>query len=199
MMHDHPKYAIYSGSVTYDRELMSYDIASKWDRTERCANLPRHRIRDHSDWSGWIYRQDPGLEVVQERLREVWGNYLSDPECQRSPEFVPREPQNVEFVVELDGHEEWVLTWFSHQTFDVGQSDAEALASFQSFLDRKGVRMNYGHDPYLNTQSRKDDYCAMGAQDRWRWSGAFNDDGDRTTAPCRCDGCKKVGMIRINH
>lgn len=195
----YPKYAIYSGSVRYDRELMSYDLKGKWDRTDRCANLPRHRIRDRSDWNGWIYREDPGSEVVLERLREVWRSYLSDPDCQRSPEFVPRNPQNVEHLVELVEQEEWVLTWFSHQTCDVGQTDAEALDSFQRFLDRKGVRMNYGYDRYLGCEIQKDDYCAMGAEDRWRWSGANDNHGNNTPPPCRCEGCKKAGMIRINH
>lgn len=197
-MEEYPRYAIYRASATYHRELMSYDLSGNRDISQRCDGLARHRIRDRTDWHGWIYREDPGLDVVRENTSKVWGRYISDPASQRLPDFVPREPRDVEFFAECVEHEEWVLTWFSHQTFDVGQSDAEVLSSFQRFLDRKGVRMSdrYGHSHY----DRGDDgYCAMGADDRWRWAGALDDQGNMTTPPCRCAGCKKVGMIRINH
>ncbi len=199
-MNDHPRYAIYSGRVSYHRELTSCDLASRSDLSKRCEGLPQHRIRDRSDWSGWIYRDDPGLDVVRKRLIEVWENYISDPPCQRSSDFVPRDPQDVEFLAVLVEHEEWVLTWFCHQTFDIGQSDEEVLASFERVLSRKGVRVDASYDPYgIAARSQIKDYCAMGAEDRRRWSGAFDDQGNRTPAPCRCEECKKAGMIRINH
>lgn len=192
-MEDYPKYAIYSANATYHRELMSYDIATKRDNSKLMEKLPRYRIRARSDWNGWLYKEDPGLDVVRARLVEVWGKFLSDPGSQRSPDYVPRGPQDVQFHVKLVEQEEWVLTWFCHQTFDVGQTDQEALDSFQAFLDRKGVRPSeYGFH-------RDGEYCAMGAEDRWRWSGERDNDAYKTPPPCRCDGCKKSGMIRINH
>lgn len=35
----------------------------------------------------------------------------------------------------------------------------------------------------------------MGASDRWRWSGQSKD----SRPPCRCDGCKKNGVVTICH
>lgn len=194
MTDDYPKYPIYSGTVMYHRELMSYDLSSYQcpSLALQCEGLPRHRIRGQSSWSGWIYQKDPGLDVVRERLVEVWKNYLLNP---KSNDFVPQDPKDVKFIIECEEPEEWVLTWFCHQTPDVGQSDQEALDSFQEFLYRKGVTMYYGYDPYR----RENDYQAMGADDRWRWSGALDEAGNKTEPPCRCDGCKKMGMIRINH
>ena len=197
-MDEYPKYPIYNGSVTYHRELMDYDLRSCQcpSFAKRCEGLPRHRIRGHSDWSGWIYRKDPGLDVVRERLAEVWKNYLLNP---KSNGFVPVDPRDVELIIERQEPEEWVLTWFCHQTPDVDQSNQEVLESFENFLTRKGVRLNYGYDPYNCSGSQHDDYCAMGAEDRWRWSGVSGENGERTDPPCRCDGCKKAGMVRINH
>jgi hypothetical protein len=37
--------------------------------------------------------------------------------------------------------------------------------------------------------------CLMGAEDHWRWRGEREGD----PPPCRCEGCKKCGFIRINH
>jgi hypothetical protein len=44
----------------------------------------------------------------------------------------------------------------------------------------------------------QDVYCLMGAEDRWRWSGGDSYE-NRTDPPCRCDGCKKAGVIRVDH
>jgi hypothetical protein len=38
----------------------------------------------------------------------------------------------------------------------------------------------------------------MGAEDRWRWYGGDSYE-NKTDPPCRCNGCKKAGVIRINH
>ncbi len=186
----YPTYPIYVGTVSYTRELMSYDVATKWDLTGRRANLPRHRIRDKTQFFEWMYAKDPGEAAVLERLREAWQSKLDNPRT----DFEPVDPQDEEFSVKRLDDEEWHLTWFCHETVDIGQSDEEALASFQRFLDRKGVRMNYGRDPYYEP-TRDGEYCAMGAEDRWRWRGEH----DESEPPCRCEGCKKSGMIRINH
>ena len=75
--------------------------------------------------------------------------------------------------------ETWVLTWFCHHTIDVGQDDLAVLASFERFVNRSWVAGKQ----------------LMGADDRYRWRG--ENEGD--PAPCRCDGCRKHGLIRINH
>jgi hypothetical protein len=86
--------------------------------------------------------------------------------------------------------ETWCLLWFNHETFDVGQSDEEALASFERYVSRH-------EDHQRGIQPGQ--ICLMGAEDRWRWRGADEDGAGHTPAPCRCEGCKESGMIRINH
>lgn len=81
--------------------------------------------------------------------------------------------------------ETWTLKWFNHFTIDRGQDDLAVLASFERFVNRT-QRLIDGGD-----KTR----CLMGAEDRWRWRG--EKEGD--TAPCRCDGCKRNGVIGINH
>lgn len=84
-------------------------------------------------------------------------------------------------------YETWVLTWFQHETFDVGQTDEETLKSFENFVSRKEkLNKQYGEN-----------YCLMGAEDRYRWHGIDKD--KYTSAPCRCKYCKKQHVLRIAH
>lgn len=40
----------------------------------------------------------------------------------------------------------------------------------------------------------------MGAEDRWRWRGMPEKEGDKEPkAPCRCSNCGKAGVVRISH
>lgn len=75
----------------------------------------------------------------------------------------------------------WCIEWFSHQTFDDGRSNEEFMDSFDDFVCR----------------CRRDGIELMGAEDRWRWTTP--DDCDDKTLPCRCEGCKKLGVVRVNH
>jgi len=187
-MADYPTYAIYTASVRYTRELMDYDLRNAAWVERDTKGLPRFRIRDRTHWYGWMYREDPGEDEVRIRLQQVWEEYVAHPDAARSPDYVPRNPGDVEFHVGPVEYEEWCLTWFCHQTFDIGQTDDEVLRSFSRFLARKGV---HGGDHEYGDGK----YCAMGAEDRWRWHGETHDD----PPPCRCDGCKKAGMVRIGH
>lgn len=111
-------------------------------------------------------------------------------------------PSRLKTEIELYHHETWCLTWFSHYTFDTGQSDEEVLRSFNHFVDRmekQNYENGHGRTEQYDLNNKSPFYCLMGAEDNWRWSGANDDNGDRTEAPCRCDGCKKHGLIRINH
>lgn len=91
-------------------------------------------------------------------------------------------------VIERLGETEWCLTWFEHYTFDEGQSDREVLQSFDRFVaDVQDANRE------LDEYERR---CLMGAEDRWRWSGEDRDEHD---PPCRCEHCKKQGIIRIGH
>jgi len=96
--------------------------------------------------------------------------------------------------------ETWCIGWFSHCTIDVGQSDEEVLKSFRAFVDRK-VQLNLDnwHRPDERTcRNDRQFYQLMGAFDDWRWSGV-DDNGNKTSPPCRCKHCKNQGLIRINH
>lgn len=78
----------------------------------------------------------------------------------------------------------------------IGQSDADAVTSFEEFVRRKED---------INAKSRSktgaEMYCFMGAEDRWRWHGADpnGDSSDHSRPPCRCKYCKEQGLIRIAH
>ncbi len=89
-------------------------------------------------------------------------------------------------------YETWCLQWFSHYTFDVGQTDGQILESFEKFVHRK-LLLNEREGQWINGYWREP-YCLMGAEDRWRWRSS--DDG---RPPCRCEGCKRNGIVRIDH
>lgn len=94
-------------------------------------------------------------------------------------------------------HEVWCEGWFSHWTFDVGQTDDEILKSFSDYVHRiQQYNQKNGKIAYFSDgRSYWDEpICLMGAEDEWRWQGK-----DRSDPPCRCDDCKKHGVIRIDH
>ncbi len=188
---DDPKYAIYRIDVKWvmDGSHEGEKPDSFWIR-----DLPEGRKRNGTGFTR-MYRDDPGLEGIRQKVRDEWW-----PAFKKKGEN-PSEPT---ITIERQPDDCWCLTWFSHWTFDVGQSDAEALASFARFLERKGVPVfsSYEYDRYYMPGSGA--YCAMGAEDRWRWRGLKSADGghdedNRTEPPCRCDGCRKHGIIRIIH
>ncbi len=109
-------------------------------------------------------------------------------------------PSRPKIKVKLERCETWCLHWFMHWTFDTGQTDKEALDSFEEFVQRmEEFNRKNGYYDNQNIPSNKNPYyCLMGAEDRWRWFG--NDDhNNRTNPPCRCKHCKEHGKIRINH
>lgn len=98
--------------------------------------------------------------------------------------------------VNLLRYETWNLTWFQHETFDVGQTDQEALESFRKYVKRHRYDDKYwGGDKLINS------VCLMGAQDRYRWRGAEpnGESSSDSKPPCRCRFCKEQGVIRIAH
>lgn len=103
---------------------------------------------------------------------------------------------NINFKFKLK-YETWNLTWFQHETFDIGLTDKEYLQSFEEFVRRyEHIQNHMPGEPYPENY-----HCLMGAEDRWRWHGAEpnGESNDRSPAPCRCKFCKEQGMIRIAH
>jgi len=116
--------------------------------------------------------------------------------------------EDMDITVSISHYEEWCCNWFSHYTFDVGQSDAEALSSFGSFVDRT---MRYNRKNQVRHVTKDGDVfysdprCLMGAEDRSRWTaraggtsmiGCGESSGE---APCRCEGCREHGVLSIDH
>lgn len=94
--------------------------------------------------------------------------------------------------VEFTHRETWLMNWFQHQQPDWGETDAEVLDSFQRYV----WRIERFNKRYRWNGGEHDAICLMGAEDRWRWR---NGDGNEVPLPCRCDGCKKFGLVRIAH
>lgn len=178
-------------------------IDAKWEQDGKhdpeypkwSEGLPEGRIFGSTGYDR-MYRETVTQEQVETDAREWWEEYVTKPRHD-GIKIADRDPQNLVLDVKFERREAWCLEWFCHSTFDVGQSDEEALASFERFVQRmedlnqQAVRQ--GGDPWLPA------YVLMGAEDRWRWSGERHDDRDDEPPPCRCNGCKKLGLIRINH
>lgn len=101
-------------------------------------------------------------------------------------------------------NESWCLTWFQHWTFDVGQDNADCLASFENYVERI-KKYNIENDHFKTEPrfeySKKRFITLMGAEDRWRWRGAEPDGEPKSESepPCRCKFCKEQGVLRISH
>jgi len=99
----------------------------------------------------------------------------------------------IELKISFLGRYSWVMTWFSHKTFTVFETEEEAFSDFSRYLNEEwGVIENFHHsyeiydDPKLFYED-KTPACLMGAEDRWRWKF------------CGCDKCKELGITIINH
>lgn len=151
--------------------------------------LPDGRIWNSTSFSK-MYKEDQDQKELEGWMMDWWEKYCDGDKNKE------KELKLFSLKVEFFENETWHLTWFQHETFDIGQTDQEALDSFENFVRRKEE---------LNEKSRwnedKDAYCLMGAEDRWRWCGAEpnGDVGDKSPAPCRCKHCKEQGLIRIGH
>jgi hypothetical protein len=160
-----------------------YRFEARW--TEK-----RIKINDYDDthglpvtrmWNGTgfskMFKEDQTRRQLDVILIEFWQKYTKKGE----------EVELFSLHAEFERRESWCLTWFSHETFDIGQTDDEALVSFDNYVDRISNLPGFNSGTGLTL---------MGAEDRWRWkSGSEN----YMKIPCRCDGCKKAGMLRIAH
>ena len=173
-----------------------YSFWAKWtqkgdtdrykDRPNWTKDLPEGRIWNATQWNK-MYREEKSQEELDIIIKEWWDNYSLN-------KLEGTDPKIVSLKVEYVEHDTWYLTWFNHETFDIGLSDQEVLESFERFVSKKEA---------LNEESQhlsgKDAYCLMGAEDRWRWRGWNDEFGDPMPAPCRCEHCKSQGVIRIGH
>jgi len=187
-MKEYPKYPIYSFSARWSQDGVWDENYPNWHE-----GLPEGRV-----WNSTSFRKMFKEEQTQEQLdafaKEWWEGYL------KAEHRTPMINIEMDFLkAEYKEHETWVLTWFQHETFDVGQSDLEALDSFEQFV-RRYERMQ-GQDIFYQKNYPEKYHCLMGAEDRYRWHGAEPDGkpDDHSPAPCRCKFCKEQGVIRIAH
>lgn len=151
-------------------------VGRMWNSTS-CYRMPK----EASD--------DDKVKFTRETMLEWWPKYQ-----------VEHEGLNLtalEITVTFLRWETWCLGWFNHWTWDPGLSNANVLASFGRFVERTEqlnrqegeVRNGYWQEPY----------CLMGAEDRLRWCGQRYPSGETTEPPCRCEHCKKRGVVTIGH
>jgi hypothetical protein len=171
----YPKYPIYSFSASWTE-----DGVHNPEQVYRHRGLPDGRIWNSCFLSNRMFKEKQDERELAAWLIIWWKNYL-ETELIKKSKNVELYALHTAFVEE----ETWCSTWFEHFTFDVGQSDTEALASFENYVCRNADNLGK----------------LMGAEDRWRWHGAEPDGKPDThsTPPCRCQGCKKQGIIKIGH
>lgn len=169
-------YPIYAFSATWV-DVQREDLR-KW-RGERDKSLPDDRCFNGTGFTK-MFKEEQTPEHLQVFLKEWWEGYKAEKD-KNNVWLLPK------LTVEYVRHEVWCLSWFNHFTFDDGRDDDEYLQSFWRFIDRMQS---------LNRKAGEEKYCLMGAEDRWRWNGENN---DREKPICRCEGCKKRGVVGINH
>ena len=189
--------------TTVDAMYPIYLVSAKWteDASEnsRPEDIIDGRIKNNTGFS--IMLREPDLQQAEAKASEWWEQYKEK----------RTNPKNLGMEVTLERNESWCGGWFSHWTFDVGQTDAEALASFSRFVDRM-ESLNCREGKWKPWSDGSDggymDYpvSLMGAEDRWRWTARPSGTGvlgfgfgEETAPPCRCEGCKKQGILRIDH
>ena len=173
-----------------------YSFAAKWiedgDHDPKYIwmheGLPEGRIWNTTVEQYCMFRQEMTPSELHHEADQLWTKYIEA--------RAEKHPSDWIVTVLFVRYETWCGSWFQHWTFDVGQSDKEALASFGRFVCRMTPLCNRHRELPKDQQ-----YCLMGAEDRRRWCGS-GEDGDpntRTNPPCRCRYCKEQGVIRIGH
>lgn len=148
--------------------------------------VPAGRANNRSSWGARGFKEWPKNGELEEWSRKLWKGALA-----RDDDYRIANPTDVVLAVTFQGWAVWWLTWFQHETFDVGLDDVDVLNSFDRHCDREKRRAGHeGREPSL-----------MGAEDRWRWTGSEPGGGPdcRSEPPCRCEHCKADGLIRIGH
>lgn len=157
----------------------------------RTEFLPPGRVWNSTGYYT-MFRERPSVDNLMKEARRWWLAYRTtmplDPE-QRAKSRPALHASEATIIFAFDRHETWCPEWFQHKTFDVGQSNLDALASFERYVRR------------AEREGRKRLDHLMGCEDRYRWtgSGETGSPEERTPPPCRCVHCKRAGVIRIGH
>ena len=176
-------YPLYQVSIRYSQDV----IEENRDYAEKYSEIKDGRFDTLNNSHNYMYKEGKDIdEIINTELKEHWPTFIKARERGHVEKgHLPIDNPVLESIsAKLLRYETWSLTWFSHWTFDDGRSDEEYLASFARFVSRMEDR---------------DDYCLMGAEDRWRWKGRTDDGKGETDPPCRCKHCKVKGLIKIDH
>lgn len=184
MIEGYPAYPIYRISTFWTQDGVHDPKYPKWHE-----GLPEGRIHNSNHFSK-MFKQEQSSEALEALALEHFDAMKND-KSNAEKNF-----ELVNFKIEPVEYETWHCTWFQHETFDVGQTDSEALNSFKQFVSRIN-RMNEEQKHLTGNEKQ----CLMGAEDEWRWHGAEPSGGseDHSPAPCRCVHCKEQGVLRIAH
>jgi hypothetical protein len=122
-------YQIYNVEVKWTYDGVSNPEYPKWHE-----DLPEGRL-----WNGTSFKhmskEDITLDEMTTIAQEWWDRYKETDKTKRT------NPILTDLKVSFLEYETWNLNWFSHETFDVGQNDIEALESFERFVKRKEILM----------------------------------------------------------
>jgi hypothetical protein len=180
-----------------DRIFPIYKIVFNWEQDGEPDReypeswvLPEGRIKNSTSFTR-LLEKEMTEDELDTYIKTMWDTYSSQ------EKILSKNPTNFTHTVRML-KEVWNCTWFGHETIDLGQSDIEALDSFERYVRR--------HEDYQGMYLDNPDglpenpICLMGAEDRWRWYGTQDKvTGEQTSAPCRCEACKESGRIRISH
>lgn len=178
-MKEYKKYPIYAYMYKW---IQNIDKENKNVNENFTKDLPEGKMYN-SIYNTFISKEEISGKELNLKLSSFWDNYKEQKEKNNSFELV-------HCYMKIKEYSTWHMTWFCHETFRNGMTDQEALKSFEEYVSSKEDeirRSELFHD--LPTVT------LMGAEDRWRWRGETHDD----PAPCQCEHCKKLDMIRINH
>ena len=190
----------------HERSFPIYRISVEWvENGERAGSdpdswrvrdIPDGRVRNHTGFD--VMRRERDDEGEPARTAEWFATYRTKKEGVGAWSDVKLESKFI-------GEETWVLSWFWHSRIDIGESDQEVLASFRRYVERRRQQNAEAYDKWDGVGYFTEPYCLMGAEDEWRWISRGEGTGiigtGQTTgpAPCRCEGCRVNGVVRIDH
>lgn len=181
--------------------------ASKW-RLYPIYNFHINFLHRESEDEDWI-KDSMSLSIMfRERQDEDTLNDIARRNADNLNNKYKYVGQAAIWSIKLLKFDNWCCSWFSHYTFDNGQTDNEIYSSFEGYV-RRYEHMQGVYDPGLLNEFRESPYgyqCLMGAEDRYRWGhwerdedGKMTDSPNFLPGPCRCDACRKRGVITIDH
>lgn len=189
-----------------EKEFPIYSFSARWSQDGKqdpeypkwYEGLPEGRIWNSTSFSK-MFKEEQTQEFLDNYIKEWWDKYVKN---KNEGKFPIINPELQYLKAEFKEWEVWVLTWFQHETFDIGQTNEEVLKSFSNYVYRVKSKNEKIERNFPESEWYQNGYkTLMGAEDHWRWHGSEPDGkpNDHSPAPCRCRFCKEQGIIRIGH